>query len=525
MGALWFAIDYIFAYSLQLFFQSIKLLPANPTTSYFFNSSHVSIKTTALTLLTVSFLRFITQTYKIYNTQSIYEYMVANLRIKLLKTIETKEATLNSHEIISYFTDNIGGCATFFSLSANSILYIISSILLSLACFKISIMITLVAVSTVVLFFVPLKLTNKAIVNYGKKYQYHYDKIYRNIVINLKNLNYLEIYNKEESEFKNGLEHIHLYAKNASSYYFLYGLKTSFPFLVGIIAILIIAIFSTHFSLIPTSDLLSFSYLFMRICQNLGELNAAMADSNRLKLEVERSKNWLSKKSNIADSNLLYQQTLSDLNINEINCKNLSFKFPAASDYTLNEINFTCRKGEILLIKGKSGSGKSTLLKIILGILEPTRGELKINHYNASEIRKSLARKIGYVGPENYFTIGSLKENLLYLNENTNVSDDEMINVLNLLGLNFLTYNLNLQLNDDVQLSTGQKQRISIARALLRRPQLLVLDEATANLDSETENEIIKSLEGIKHEIIMVIISHKKSFDNIANNIIHFDRQ
>jgi ABC-type bacteriocin/lantibiotic exporter with double-glycine peptidase domain len=184
-------------------------------------------------------------------------------------------------------------------------------------------------------------------------------------------------------------------------------------------------------------------------------------------------------------------------------------------------LDFQVVPGDLLLIKGPSGSGKSTLLMNLLGLVSPTEGEVLINGTPAHKVRGSLSEAIGYVGPEPYMIQGSLKENLLFGHLHPDsVGEEQLKEALRIAELSDLAVDLNRKFAEQTPLSTGQKQRIAIARALVRKPRVLILDEATANLDLPTESKIIQALSGYFSECLTVVISHRASFDSRATRIV-----
>ncbi len=176
---------------------------------------------------------------------------------------------------------------------------------------------------------------------------------------------------------------------------------------------------------------------------------------------------------------------------------------------------------------GPSGSGKSTLLGLLIGDLSATNGSILVTSsdktYPLSEARKSLISRIGYVSAENFIFEGSILENICFgLNKTPN--EDDVWNSLRLSGAMFvkdMPMGLQHPLSEQGEgLSAGQKQRLGLARALLRDPEVLILDEATSNLDSATEAQIIKTLNNLKGKMTIVSVTHRDQILSIADQVV-----
>jgi ABC-type multidrug transport system fused ATPase/permease subunit len=196
-----------------------------------------------------------------------------------------------------------------------------------------------------------------------------------------------------------------------------------------------------------------------------------------------------------------------------IEIKNVSFIYPSRKEPIFQDIYISIKPGEQLGIIGESGSGKSTLLGLILGVIKPTEGSIYISGMETDEFFNQPTTRIGYVGSEPFLIEGTIKENLDY-GARQEYSTEEYYQALEaasiLETINKLPEGLDYLISENKEgLSTGQKQRLCLARALLSKPQLLILDEASANLDENTEMEIANSVEKLKGKCTMIIASHK----------------
>ncbi len=211
-----------------------------------------------------------------------------------------------------------------------------------------------------------------------------------------------------------------------------------------------------------------------------------------------------------------------------IEVSNLSFKYPNSADYVLKDINFKIENNKTLAITGPVGCGKSTLLKIIMKNMLPTEGMIKIGNIKSSDINAEKYRSMfSYVPQEVFLFSESIEENILYSSENNNNKDIALKYAI-MSGLKNeierFPHGLDTMLGEKgVNISGGQKQRISIARALQAQRPILVLDDCTSAVDTETEKEIIKSLNNNEKVLTKIIVSHRMVSVQNADLIIYMD--
>ncbi len=211
-------------------------------------------------------------------------------------------------------------------------------------------------------------------------------------------------------------------------------------------------------------------------------------------------------------------------NIRTLSFKNVSFQHQTAAQRAINNISFDVRVGETIAFVGPSGSGKSTLMKLLVGLYRPQEGKILYNNLDETELRfDDLRNQIGFVTQDTNLFSGTIRENLLFVNPSA--TDEDLMNALNKAACQNLMARAEKGLDTTIgegglKLSGGEKQRLSIARALLRYPKLLLFDEATSALDSLTEEEITDTIRDISSEgnQITILIAHRLS------TIMHADR-
>ncbi|HMI06128.1 MAG TPA: ABC transporter ATP-binding protein [Flavobacterium sp.] len=201
----------------------------------------------------------------------------------------------------------------------------------------------------------------------------------------------------------------------------------------------------------------------------------------------------------------------------DLRFENIVFRHKTAGYNAIDDISFDVKLGETIAFVGPSGSGKSTLVKLLVGLYVPIKGAIYFNGINSNRIQYNpLRRQIGFVTQDTQLYAGTIKDNLLFVNPKA--TDDEINEALkkaSALGLVAkASHGLNTVLGENgMKLSGGEKQRLSIARALLRQPQLLIFDEATSALDSLTEEEITGTIRNISEsrKQMTILIAHRLS--------------
>lgn len=261
----------------------------------------------------------------------------------------------------------------------------------------------------------------------------------------------------------------------------------------------------------------------LRIQQSLIQIKTGLGVSSTTfeliaelpKTEIENS---VSPKFNIIHSDFVPTIALNSV----------SYSYPKNENFGIRNMDFEISAGKSLAIVGTSGAGKTTLIDLILGVLEPTQGEIKISGLSPSKAIKRWPGAISYVPQDVLLINGTIRENICLGYSSGEISDGEISEALN--GASLLDYVKSLPLGLDTEVgergakvSGGQRQRIGIARALISDPALIVLDEATSSLDGETESQITDSLHKIRGRCTVVMIAHRLSSVRDSDLVLYLD--
>ena len=213
--------------------------------------------------------------------------------------------------------------------------------------------------------------------------------------------------------------------------------------------------------------------------------------------------------------------------IESIDFDHVWFSYDNNDVYALEDFTLSIKAGEFIGIVGPSGSGKSTLLSLLMGLYKPTKGTIYINGIDIAKYDSSVLRHLmGYVFQQAYLFKGSIKDNLTLFD--TSISYDDMVDAAKQVNLDSMIEQLPEGYNTPVGylgslLSDGQKQLLAFGRTLIRKTPILLLDEATANIDSHTEKQIQASIENIRGTKTIVSIAHRLSTVQDANKIVYME--
>ena len=316
-------------------------------------------------------------------------------------------------------------------------------------------------------------------------------------------------------------------------------LRGLFASTMGFASSLALAIVLWRGGYIAASEVGTFS-MFMSYAQGMMEpvrwIIDSISDLITTQVNIERLSKLLETKSDVVDSPEVikkYGDCFDPKRENwepikgDIEFDDVSFKYPDGDEYILEHFSLNIPFGTNIAIVGETGAGKSTLVNLICRFYEPTSGRVLIDGRDARERSQLwLHSAIGYVLQTPHLFSGTVRENLLY--GNPNATDEDIRRALELVSAQGVVDKLENGLETDVgeggdMLSTGEKQLLSFARAILADPRILVLDEATASVDTITEQKIQSAIDTIIHGRTSIVIAHRLSTVRNADLILVVD--
>ncbi|MCB0918869.1 MAG: ABC transporter ATP-binding protein [Actinobacteria bacterium] len=213
----------------------------------------------------------------------------------------------------------------------------------------------------------------------------------------------------------------------------------------------------------------------------------------------------------------------------DIRFDSVSYAYPGGSGRALHQVSFNIRSGDFVAVVGSSGAGKTTLVDVMLGLLSPDSGSVKIGNYSPANHTALWPGRLAYVPQDVYLVPGSIRENVALAIDPAKVDDQAVRRALELAQLDRFLMQQRDGLDtivgeNGVRLSGGQRQRVGLARALYSRPTVLILDEATSSLDAQTEDDVATAIRSLGAQMTRVTVAHRLATVQRADHVICLDR-
>ena len=348
------------------------------------------------------------------------------------------------------------------------------------------------------------------------------------MVDSLLNFETVKYFNNENHEFRRLDESLEKYefAANKSRYSLsILNVAQTSVIMTGITIMLIMTTFGIKSNIISVGGFVVINAYMLQLYQPLNFLGTVYREIRQALIDMENMFNLLDEKSNLQNyGNLLLSKESDEA---EIEFNNVKFGYDEKR-VILKGITFKVPNGKKVAIVGPTGAGKSTISRLLFRFYDPTRGEIKINNEDLKNInQESLRQKIGVVPQDTVLFNDTIYYNIAY--GNPLASREDIINAAKVADIHNFIESIPDQYETLVgerglKLSGGEKQRVAIARTILKNPSLFFFDEATSALDSSTEKEIQENLEKISKGKTTLIIAHRLSTAADADNIIVLDK-
>ena len=439
---------------------------------------------------------------------------------------------VNSSELIRNVTEEVNRF-TFYIIYQGLTLFleIIIVFFISIFLFIFSPKITsLLLIFCVIISFFLVKFTKNKIINWSKERQFHSKMKIQHIQQGIGGIKEIKILGNEENFLKYYDKHNQRYAildkyfnmvsqcprivlEFFAILFFIFIIITSFTSGISNTEILVtLGVFSAAaFRLIPSFNRINVGFQTLRYgITSIDVLYDEKSSLGQKKYYNHEKKNI----SNIEKTKFFEKK---------IKIQDLSFGYD--TENILEGINLEIKKNSVIGIIGKSGSGKSTFIDLLIGLYTPNKGKIFVDEKDLSFSSNSWRNLIGYVPQNIYLLDDTLRKNVALGINNDSIDDEKVKLSLKLSQLEDFTENkledgINTNIGErGIKLSGGQRQRIGIARALYKNPEIIILDEATSSLDLDTERKLINTIQNIKHEKTIIIISHRASTLNICDKV------
>ena len=246
----------------------------------------------------------------------------------------------------------------------------------------------------------------------------------------------------------------------------------------------------------------------------------------RVTVAAKRINEVLDEKLSIEDGSIKYVETEE---VGTVEFRNVSFKYPDADEYLLNNISFKANQGDVIAFIGSTGSGKSTLINLVPRFYDATEGEVLVDGINVKEYKlETLYNKIGYIPQKAVMFTGTVESNIAYGNTDNEITIEDINTAIEIAQANEFVSKMDKGIDSHIarggtNISGGQKQRLSIARAIARKPEIYIFDDSFSALDYKTDSVLRKALKEYTEESTMLIVAQRIGTIINADKIIVLD--
>lgn len=532
-GFVLFFIEFALGYGLQAFLLFVGIVSADTMKLPTWWPSQSGTQVVLLLLSVVLIRAFLIWYQAVLNTRvsEVFNW-VQRRRILSWAFLSPSSSSANTTHLFGY---TVGIASTTIMGIQTLVVNLTTTVFLMVGLFWISPGMTVLACALVPVVALPMLYIQKELRTGGLLVLNQWVQLHKNILLSIKNLLFLRLYGADVLEHSRSQKGLIDYRTQVVKNSRIAAMASAYPQSIAIFTIVLLTVIGKKFGWLSGGSQLAFFYLLLRISQLGSQAAAAAASVSQGRPALEQLAYWWAEHANDGiRGKKNYNQEDEDLAIKlgptpvGWAVKELSFKYPLSATSLIEKLSFSIEPGECLVIRGTSGSGKSTLLNILIGEIITQDNAVEVvqsgSSYPIARVKRSLGKNIGFVGPESFLIEGTIRENLFFGIEADNIEENDIITALEKAECGFvfdLPNKLEHRLTEQGQgLSAGQKQRLSLARALLRNPIVLILDEATANLDSETEAVIIETLRKLRGKMTLLVVTHRPALESIADQIL-----
>ncbi len=388
--------------------------------------------------------------------------------------------------------------------------------------FSLSTELSLIAISAIIAFGFPTIIFRKHYVRLSKTAFNETASYTQNLIRNIRNVLLLKLSGKitdEKNILNQNNAQIHKFLMKFHNIYFV---NMVWPNLLAIFVVVLMVVVNSEEKIVSPPTLVPFIFLLSRIASSISDITGSYGKYQISKpafLDLVAYNKIMLRDRKVIDSG-------KNINISEpmsFSAENLSV---GREKEILKNINIKLNQGDMLLISGESGAGKTTFIYTIIGLLRPIKGKVLWNEIKIEDVdQKSFRPYISYSGSDPFLFDATIEENIRLGQSKANRKNGDVEKVLELASCDFihsLSGDLSYTLKEGGEgISAGQKQRISLARALLRKPKILLLDEATSNIDTDTEKKIFNNIRRTYPDMIIILVSHRDTAREFATKILN----